>query len=463
MANIKRVSELTPEEMARELRRFVIGQDDAISALCNAYWRNTRRRLSKEKGYAPNKYLPKANVLFAAPSGSGKTYLITKFAEIFGVPFIKCDLTSLSAEGYVGAKPRNIIQALLQKVDGNASLAQRAIIHLDEVDKIKANGRIGDVGGEAVQEMLLTWLEGADILLDVGHNRVKSFTPADITFVATGAFEGMKRRDGDTWISEQDLIGYGISRQFLARFSIRAWMNELGEEQMRRILLESEDSPIKQLTSSFRDWAGVDLQIESGAIDAIVKLALEKRIGARALHDVVQTHLGHVSEMLPGRANGVRGYLIETQTVLNRRPPRTVKGKSDYVPLELCEDEEVLSAPETELSAPKSRPTTIQPKMPPAETPNAKPAATPEPAKGLRPPVPAPPVPPKRRRFALAIGVAALLLGIVIYLSSTGKRPEGGQPTKGLPGLKTPRLFEEHKDRRNHRQSSFGPQQSSLT
>ena len=141
MVKVKRVSELTAEQMKQELRRYFIGRHEPAKALRRAYWRNARRLISKKKGSARKLYLPKDHIVVASPSGSGKTILITNPAKAFGIPLVECDLTTVRAEGYVGCKPRDIIQALLEEVEGNASLGQHAIIHLDEVDKIRSTAR----------------------------------------------------------------------------------------------------------------------------------------------------------------------------------------------------------------------------------------------------------------------------------------------------------------------------------
>src|SRR5207237_1029368 len=110
---------LTPAEMQRELGRYVIGQDAAKHALTNAYWRNTQRRKAKKKGISPKRYLPQANVLIAAPSGSGKTFLLDMFCDLFDVPHVSFPATALSAEGYVGCKPGDIVEALLANAKGS--------------------------------------------------------------------------------------------------------------------------------------------------------------------------------------------------------------------------------------------------------------------------------------------------------------------------------------------------------
>ncbi len=74
--------------------------------------------------------------------------------------------------------------------------------------------------------------------------------------------------------------------EFLGRFSVVASLEALKAEDLRKILVESNDSVL----NSYKEWfasEGVELIIEESALDEIVKGALERGLGARGLQNVL--------------------------------------------------------------------------------------------------------------------------------------------------------------------------------
>nr|CDI56257.1 related to atp-dependent clp protease, atp-binding subunit [Melanopsichium pennsylvanicum 4] len=121
--------------------------------------------LSNQPGTLP--FFEKSNILLLGPSGSGKTLLLRTLAQALDVPFVHIDATPLTMAGYVGEDVESIIQRLLVEADWDVARAQRGIVCIDEIDKLRksvAGGSAGgggkDVGGEGVQQALLRMLEG---------------------------------------------------------------------------------------------------------------------------------------------------------------------------------------------------------------------------------------------------------------------------------------------------------------
>ena len=102
----------------------------------------------------------KRNVLFLGPTGSGKTEIWRVLSEIYSnIRIIDC--TRLSMEGWKGDyKIKNIFEDLSDEE------AENTILVLDEFDKMcePKHGTGGTDWGRAIQNELLKFIEGADII-----------------------------------------------------------------------------------------------------------------------------------------------------------------------------------------------------------------------------------------------------------------------------------------------------------
>src|SRR5438270_5675003 len=210
------VFDFLPRDIKAHLDRFVIKQDEAKKvlsiAVCDHYNHvNYLRELEKEDAQrAEETEYAKQNVILVGPTGVGKTYLIKHIAELIKVPFVKADATKFSETGYVGGDVEDLVRELVQKADGDVSLAQYGIIYIDEVDKIAtASNMIGrDVSGRGVQTTLLKLMEETEVPLrspnDIqsqlqaafeyqrkGKVKRETINTKHILFIVSGAFDGM--------------------------------------------------------------------------------------------------------------------------------------------------------------------------------------------------------------------------------------------------------------------------------
>lgn len=103
--------ELTPQQIVKELDRYIIGQQDAKIAVAIALRNRYRRsRLPEEMR---EEITPK-NILMKGPTGVGKTEIARRLAKIVRAPFVKVEATKFTEVGYVGRDVESIIRDLVE-------------------------------------------------------------------------------------------------------------------------------------------------------------------------------------------------------------------------------------------------------------------------------------------------------------------------------------------------------------
>ncbi|MBW7903423.1 MAG: AAA family ATPase [Rhodocyclaceae bacterium] len=304
---------MKPSDIVRRLDEHVIGQDEAKKILAVAVYSHLRRAA----GQAGAIELTKSNILLIGPTGTGKTLLCETLSRILDVPFVTADATTLAQTEYVGAEIEAILQRLLDRAGGDLEKAQRGIVFIDEVDKLKAPAGQGrTVSGERVQHALLKIMEGAPVKLRGGQY----VDTAQVLFICGGAFVGLDdilaRTHGFGFISTSagdsqkildrlnarvkptDLYEFGLIPEFAGRLPIVARLRELDRDMLVRIMVEPRHSIYGQFREILRR-EGVELVIERPVFEQVADLAVEYRAGARSLRGIFEEMITPVLYAVP--------------------------------------------------------------------------------------------------------------------------------------------------------------------
>ena len=179
---------------------------------------------------------------------------------------------------------------------------QSGIVFLDEVDKIcgREGGSGPDVSRGGVQRDILPIVEGCTVNTKYGPIKTDW-----ILFIAAGAFHLSKPSD--------------LIPELQGRFPVRVELENLGKEELKRILLEPENSLIQQYQALLAA-DGVEASFTEDGVEALAEIADRvnantENIGARRLHTILEKVLEDLlydaPEAAAGRVEIDRKYIEE--------------------------------------------------------------------------------------------------------------------------------------------------------
>ena len=267
-------------KMYSEIKKTIISQDKQIMQILTTLFKNQKVVNGSFDIDMISKL--KENLIIYGPTGTGKTEILKRIAKIYKVPIVIEDATSLTESGFVGRDIQDMLNDLYLAANRNIEVAQKGILVIDEFDKLaEKDSTHNHVSKEGVQRSLLKLLDGSTFYFED-----KKFDTSRLSIVALGAFTEIVDNDDYSNVSSTDFVKYGIMRELMGRFSKLVAMNSLSKEDIKKILTESDFSPLNTYRLLFESM-NIEFSYDNDFIDYVADKAFALNSGARSLKTIV--------------------------------------------------------------------------------------------------------------------------------------------------------------------------------
>ncbi len=277
-------------KMEEQIRERVVGQDEAISALCNAV-RRSRSGLSD-----PNR--PIGTFLFLGPTGVGKTELSKALAHFLfndANAMVRIDMSEFmephSVARLIGAPPGYVGYEEGGRLTEAVRRKPYSVILLDEIEKAHPD----------VFNVLLQVFD--DGRLTDGKGRTVDFKNTVIIMtsnIASQQIQQLSEEKGADWEIEahvKDALKQVFKPEFLNRIDEVIVFHMLAREHLRAIV----DIQLSYLADRLRDRK-IALEFTDRARDRVMDEGYDPTFGARPLKRTIQQRLENplATELLAG-------------------------------------------------------------------------------------------------------------------------------------------------------------------
>ncbi|MDQ7073786.1 MAG: ATP-dependent Clp protease ATP-binding subunit ClpA [Gammaproteobacteria bacterium] len=263
------------ENLERDLKMLVFGQDEAISALASS--------IKMSRSGLGNEDKPVANFLFAGPTGVGKTEVTRQLSKVLGIELIRFDMSEYmeahtvsrligAPPGYVGYDQGGLLTEAVIK-------HPHAVLLLDEVEKAHPD----------VFNLLLQVMDHGT--LTDNNGRESDFRNIILVMTTNAGAQAISR--STMGFMQQDHSSDGleiIKRSFSPEFRNRLDSIIQFRSLDRRTISHVVDKFIIELEAQL-EQKQVLLSIDEEARDWLAENGFDAKMGARPMARVIQEHI----------------------------------------------------------------------------------------------------------------------------------------------------------------------------
>ena len=320
---VKNDSKISAKEIYDYVTKSLVGQNDAVEDMVSIIV-NNMYATKQEEFIRP---------LLIGQTGSGKSLLFHLLGKKLDTPVITVDCNLLVQSGYEGQHIEDVLRNLYILCDEDLKKTERAIVFLDEIDKLaNRNAGVSDVG---VQQALLKFIEGNKYVVEVDKNSFSARTvvidTSMMNIVAGGAFSELTSKKESTLgfgktdnniininnkIKIDDIIKYGMITELIGRFQIVQY-NNLTEDMILKQLMDSDISPIRVKQEYFMKNYNANIDFSKDFIARVCKDSIDKQAGFRGAIQTVNQSLVKVSFALQSEPLGDKMVFITEKTIDN--------------------------------------------------------------------------------------------------------------------------------------------------
>lgn len=289
------MSGITPVTLKQELDKTVIGQEETKKALSVALFRFMYSFATEQRPEG-------CNILLTGPTGSGKSMLARKLAEISKLPYLIVDSSTLSMGGWKGVNIENVMSGLYEREHDRPYFGY-AIVIFDELDKLIRQGTSdGTDYGKVTQSIFLSMMDGTPII-DSKSNEV--YGTDRLMYIFTGAFTNIddcrkevKHSIGFTGVDaaeeektlRTELLDAGVIPELLGRLSVIRELEPLSEEDMFRAIRYGKEGVIAKEKDMFKRL-GLTLRVDNDYVRDIIKDLGNRDLGVRGCNNLLHERI----------------------------------------------------------------------------------------------------------------------------------------------------------------------------
>ena len=321
----------SPSMILEYLNKHIISQDEAKKEIALAmYYHNLKSNYEDNEEIGTN-----GPIMIVGPTGSGKTFIVEKACEYIDTLFLHVDTASMVPEGIKGYSVNSLVQDLIYLADKDIDKASKAVIFLDEMDKLFLQDDSDLNYGARVASQLLRLLEGSTFKVYDSQNADKEsidFKTENIQFILGGAFQSIldKKQIGksvmgftkerieavEQKITLEDLYKTEVPKELLGRMNSIVNLYPLGKDDYYKILTQSESSPLSEFINKIT-FHGDKVEISDETLQEIAKVADKSALGVRAIK---QTLKSMFNDALFNAADGeYKTHVISYKETFNRQ------------------------------------------------------------------------------------------------------------------------------------------------